>query len=403
MAHTASGLFSKYCIALGICRNDNEVIICEYLSTCSRVDSKNFLNNCIYVTKNGYGDTDSTTIYSDFITSSTVIGLCGFVLAFVLSLLFVTVLKIPFLLVAVMWTCIVAIALLGVFCSYMLITNAKQYSNIESISTTEIQLMQGLGGLCAAFTFLWVSFAIFMRKRFNLAASLVKESASAISSMWLLGSIPIWQTILFAGVTALWLYFGIYLVSSADIGTVTDPVTKLTFTTLSFDVHCKRAIIYLVGSWFWTIAFIEAMGQLVTSHAVLCWYFAVDRYQIGSMVVLKSVGHSATYHMGTAACGSLIIATIRIIRMTLELAKRRIKTRIKKFSTLASWFIKIPFFFLSALLWVLEKIMKFLNKHAFIMCSLFGGSFLLSARRAFKLIVRNLGRTVSLQVALVAG
>ena len=47
-------------------------------------------------------------------------------------------------------------------------------------------------------------------------------------------------------------------------------------------------------------------------------------------------------------------------------------------------------------LWCFEKVVKFLNKNAYIQTAIFGTSFCRSAREAFSLIVRNAGKVASI-------
>jgi hypothetical protein len=100
------------------------------------------------------------------------------------------------------------------------------------------------------------------------------------------------------------------------------------------------------------------------------------------------------YHVGTAAFGSSVIAIMRAVRVSFEFLKARLKSK----RTVQNWLCKLPMCIASCALWFLEKILKFLNKHAYIQCAFFGTSFFTSARFAFKLIVRNLGRTAAVSV-----
>jgi len=43
---------------------------------------------------------------------------------------------------------------------------------------------------------------------------------------------------------------------------------------------------------------------------------------------------------------------------------------------------------LQCFMWCLEKIMKFINKHAYIITAIYGHSFCKSARKAFWLLLR---------------
>lgn len=239
---------------------------------------------------------------------------------------------------------------------------------------------------------IWVSVIFFTRDRIALAIGLIRESAEALISMPILCVSPVLQTMLFAGFSCLWMYYCVYLVSSGDINTHVDDTTGLTFKTVDFDKNTQHAIVFMVFGWFWSVGFIEAMGQIITSHSVVSWYFADRRQIIDSNQVLYSTVFCARYHCGTAAMGSLVIAIIRMIRMTLEYIKMRLAYNSN------SKIAKYVACYLSCIMNIFEKGIKFLNKHAYVQCAIFGTPFFTSAGRAYFLLVRNFGRLAAVTV-----
>lgn len=53
---------------------------------------------------------------------------------------------------------------------------------------------------------------------------------------------------------------------------------------------------------------------------------------------------------------------------------------------------------LQCLMWCLEKIMKFINKHAYILTAIYGYSFCKAARKAFWLLLRNILRVAAVNM-----
>lgn len=49
-------------------------------------------------------------------------------------------------------------------------------------------------------------------------------------------------------------------------------------------------------------------------------------------------------------------------------------------------------------LWCLEKIMKFINKHAYIITAIYGHSFCKAARKGFFLLLRNILRVAAVNI-----
>ena len=64
-------------------------------------------------------------------------------------------------------------------------------------------------------------------------------------------------------------------------------------------------------------ALLVCTGQLVNAMAVSTWYFTRDKKEVGNMTVINSIKVSMTYHLGTLAYGSLIVAIIQLIRLGL--------------------------------------------------------------------------------------
>lgn len=111
--------------------------------------------------------------------------------------------------------------------------------------------------------------------------------------------------------------------------------------------------------WFWTSQFIVAVGQIVIALTVSVWYFTRDRKQIGNSTFFRSICLVSVYHLGTAAFGSLIIAVVKTIRAVLTyIQKKASKSKLKVAIVILA--------VLKCLLWLLEKVLKFVNKQAYI-------------------------------------
>ena len=230
-----------------------------------------------------------------------------------------------------------------------------------------------------------------MRQRIMLAISLVQEAAACITALVLLPVLLLLQVAVFIAFTALWMYYALYLVSSADIVTKHDDTTGSSWKELQYTDRSKQAILFMFFMWLWTTAFIQAMGQISQAHASLIWYFLPDRDTLPLTQVFRSLGEMARYHWGTAACGSLILAVLNFVRGILTYIKYKCG---EKGGLLADLILKCMF----CCLWCLEKFIQFINKHAYIQCAFEGKGFLSSAMRSFGLLSRNLGRVATVTV-----
>jgi len=243
-----------------------------------------------------------------------------------------------------------------------------------------------LFGLGAIIIFL----TIFLRKQIMLAMACVREAARAIGSMPLIVLFPVVQTAGFLVFAILWLIYAVYLASTGDISEMELPVDAVvTVREFKFDEFTRYCGWYLIFIFFWTIAFIQAIGEIVISMSVAKWYFTRDKWEVGSGTVLKSICESMRYHLGTAAFGSFIIAVTKIIRLMVAKAQKTARDMNNKIGEALLCCCQ-------CCLWCFEKVVKFLNKNAYIQTAIFGTPFCRSAREAFGLITRNAGKIASI-------
>ena len=141
-----------------------------------------------------------------------------------------------------------------------------------------------------------------------------------------------------------------------------------------------------------TVAFIKGSGLFVTSHSVLMWYFKHAKTSIESRQIVESTKLLLRYHTGTIAFGSLLLAVVQFLRIILTYVQQKLE---KKDPTKL---LKCLFCCCQCCLWCLEKFIKFVDKHAYIQCAMNGKNFCHSARRAFGLLFRNMGRVATLSV-----
>eukprot|EP00884_Botryococcus_braunii_P000130 jgi/Botrbrau1/10117/Bobra.20_2s0024.1 len=103
--------------------------------------------------------------------------------------------------------------------------------------------------------------------------------------------------------------------------------------------------------------------------------------------MLKSVWVTLRYHLGSVAMGSLVIAIVQFVRLLLEWVHARTRRYIN--ASPASKFIKPLVWVVRCLLWLLEKIVKFINRNAYIVVATQGTSYCKSVGQAASLIINN--------------
>ena len=128
-------------------------------------NTKSFLDTCIYQTTY---PTDPMSVYSDIVESASVVGVAGFVLAIVASMLFLYVVRIPLILRTVVWTCILLISFLSAVAAYVIFRRAS-YVKAESddADNSEVKVLEIVGSFLAAFSLLWMGKELLNRYLFT--------------------------------------------------------------------------------------------------------------------------------------------------------------------------------------------------------------------------------------------
>lgn len=333
-----------------------------------------------------------SNLYGDIYEARYFIILFGLGAAMIVGFLYTQLLRIQFILGFMIWGSIFASIGVLFFCGAYAYTVANDWRNAEPQVQSDSNILAakvcsyillGLGALAFVVT-------IFLRKQIQLSMACVKAAARSMSAMPTMTLFPFLQIIGFGVFMVAWLYYAIHLASTGEITTKELPtVAAATVRTYTFDDFTKQCGWYLIFCLFWTGTFISAVGEIVIAMCVSKWYFSRDKRTVGSCTLFTSIKDTFRYHLGTAAFGSFIIAVTKLIRAFVTYLQKKAKDMDNKVGQAILCCFQ-------CCLWCFEKIMKFLNKNAYIQTAIFGTPFCRSAREAFSLIVRNAGKVASI-------
>ncbi|XP_028139866.1 choline transporter-like 2 isoform X3 [Diabrotica virgifera virgifera] len=260
-----------------------------------------------------------------------------------------------------------------------------------------------------------------LRKRIVLAITLIKEGSKAVGSVTAALFFPILPWILQFGVIAYSIAVGIYLatvgkplyktryysmtdcykVTGLDDDVVCNPDdwskndysrnplcgsnATCKFIRMNNDVMYPYLQAYNIFAFFWLLCFVIALGQMVLAGVFAQWYWTFKKSRLPFFAVTSAFARTLRYHIGTLAFGSLIIAICKLIRLFLEYVDHKVKKYDNDLTKAIMCIFKCFFY-------CLEKFLRFLNKNAYIMCSIHGKNFCVSAKDAFMLLMRNILR-----------
>jgi choline transporter-like protein 2/4/5 len=327
-------------------------------------------------------------LLSDLIVTRVPVAITGLVLPFVCGYLYMRLLRVPGVLFTIVWGTILVVFLVMLALGAVLYANYQQMAAVDDdVVDAEndnyemaSQILAYICWFCAAIFFCAVCC---MRRQIMLAMGVVKEAAKVVNSMMLIVMLPIVQGI---GITIFLIVWFIYIVFIATAGEKVlvdkDSYGPLEMPYKTFEVteNQESALWFMLFDLFWTMEFVEALGQIIVATAAATYYFTRDRSTIGNSTVVFAARHATWYHAGTAAFGSFIIAVIKIIKAILMYIQRKCENAIDAtgdgpVQRMQKKIARVVFFCFQCCIWCLEKCMKFINKEAYIQTAIFGPFF----------------------------
>ncbi|XP_015511802.1 choline transporter-like 1 isoform X2 [Neodiprion pinetum] len=255
----------------------------------------------------------------------------------------------------------------------------------------------------------------FLRHRISIMAQLFKESAKCLAELpglffqplltflSLLVFFAFWITIVLCLATAN--YPGIKKVPMLMKDQVTDEVTLTTSSGRNDSINYKTFTLveYVDSTWvkymwwvyiiglIWISEFIIACQNMVIAGAVAHWYFRGKDASLSP--VCSSMGKLVSYHLGSVACGSLLITIFKVPRLILTYLHAKFE-KTKETSPCAQCGLKCCI----CCFYCLEKFIRYMNHNAYTVIAIEGTHFCNAARIAFTTLVSN-----ALQIAVING
>ena len=140
---------------------------------------------------------------------------------------------------------------------------------------------------------------------------------------------------------------------------------------------------------FWHVAFIYSLNHFVLAAVACIWYFAPNRHKLSSPIC-RAFTWALGLHIGTLAFGSLLLAIIWIIQIVLAYIHKKVKEAEAK-KQIPKW-VSYLVGCLQCYALCFERVIKFINRHAYVETILHSFSFCPAAQRAFSVITSNILR-----------
>eukprot|EP01016_Furgasonia_blochmanni_P020306 TRINITY_DN2265_c0_g1_i5.p1 TRINITY_DN2265_c0_g1~~TRINITY_DN2265_c0_g1_i5.p1 ORF type:complete len:326 (+),score=45.08 TRINITY_DN2265_c0_g1_i5:1108-2085(+) len=176
-----------------------------------------------------------------------------------------------------------------------------------------------------------------------------------------------------------WFITMVYLYS---LGEIKPPIDGFPFGTMTFTQNQKGLLAFHLFGFFWINCFLIALIHFIIASAASIWYFAKD--EAVYLIFTKSVMRAFYYHLGSLALGSLLLAIIQFIRFIIAYIHEQAKDE-----KLDNGPLRFLMCCIQCCIGCFERIVRFLNNHAYIQIALTGKNFCIAAIDAVYLIYRN--------------
>jgi hypothetical protein len=350
-------------------------------------------------------------LYNSYCPILLSVALC-MVLCF-LSIIFIGIFIgiLTYLIVLLVW---VVLASAG---GYSLYIGVMKFQTLGDTDATRIWL--AVGGIILGCWVLYTFLFMWMWKRLRVAINVIRAASKAVVSLPGLFLVPPVAFVFVAAFGIYWFIVQAYLASSTksysfhaseltalanNSAIAAKGLTELQKTgamiNSNFTKSLGNATITIGGSYLamqilegyhlfgtlWTLAFISAFSYTVMAGAVGNWYFSAkgDKKKPPRFTVLASFARTLVFNTGGILFGSMIVAIIQMIRYIFQKLKKKALNKHKW----AKYVVKV----IEVLLCILEAIVKFINKNAYIIMAIHGTGFCLSAKRGFQLVFNNILR-----------
>ena len=272
---------------------------------------------------------------------------------------------------------------------YFNILSKKEEEKEAESDTTDYAFFWVFTALAA----IWFIFILVMCNRIRLAIAITEVTSKYINKTCCIVFVPFLFFIILVIWLAYWIVLLVYLYTSGEF----DKSSIKIFASFKMDEKLEYGFWYHIVMLFYITAVIEAYSQFVYASSACIWYFTFEK-GTENHPIAKSFYRGFRYHFGSIVFGATIIAIIRFLMFFVEYVKKQMEKTTGKSKGKC---FKCIFCVIECCLGCCNKIMEFINKHAYIQIALKGDNFCTAAWEGFGLIIRNLGRFSVL--ALIGG
>lgn len=220
--------------------------------------------------------------------------------------------------------------------------------------------------------------SLFLCSRINLAANILESTAEFVQDEPSVFLIPLIFTIGLLMFILYWVPTVSLLSSVGEVSTANSTI----FVNIKWESSTRALIWVMIFALAWGISFNFSQETFSVAAMSSSWYF--ERRDKQNVSAWKVICWSFTYHIGTLAFGSLLIAIVWIIQAVLAYLYSKLKEYGGEDSA-AGFLVKCASCFVACF----ERTLKFINKHAYIETALRNLDFCPAAAKCMEITTKN--------------
>ncbi|CAK8692414.1 unnamed protein product [Clavelina lepadiformis] len=281
------------------------------------------------------------------------------------------------------------VSVTGVFSEQLNVTVVNSGDFLDSLSFSIVQESSYLlpcAVVVTIATIILLLILIWSRKSLCLVVKLFDEASLAIFNMPLILLQPFVTFFVMIAIVGYFVYFS-FFIFALKVPHVDDD-GLVTFVEEESLPILYLFIPHLIGC-LWMLAFVCACQEMILAGSVCKWFFSRgsgDKHKTCNCKICptaKPTFYLILYNLGTVALGSMIVAIVQIVHIILGYIHDHLRGRESKF---ARCILKA----LSCCMACFEKILKYVNRNAYICAAMYGEGFCASSKRAFNLLLNNI-------------
>ncbi|KAL7012090.1 hypothetical protein ACKWTF_014622 [Chironomus riparius] len=225
------------------------------------------------------------------------------------------------------------------------------------------------------------------RKRIQLVAKLFKEASKALMDVPAVMFEPILT--LLSLLVSFVIFIALAIVAGSSKKFERYQLAEHHVVIIYKETPINDIAFYLnLFTFIWFTQFIIGCQHFVIAGTISRWYFTRDKTKIEAPIK-QSFWHLMRYHLGSICLGSMLITIVKVMRALMAIAKQQSRES----KNPVGYFIACC---LQCLLDLLEELLGYLVRNAYIIVAKEGTGFMESGKRAYHLLIRNIVDVIAL-------